>query len=98
MMGWNSVTPFNRKLLDLGNLHESLGVTKFNPTDEASWFQIIGGLLIQGGNATAAGAITFPAPFEKQLLGVFVNGGTASAVSLSGFTTSAANYWWAIGV
>jgi hypothetical protein len=95
-MTWNSIPGF-RKSVDPES-QEAIGITQFSLTDSSSWFQIIGGLIIQGGSLTAAGIVQFSAPYEKQVLGVFINGGTASLISLTGFTSSSDGYWFAIGV
>lgn len=96
-MGWNSISGFT-KVKDPAEVQETVGITQFSKTDQASWYQIIGGIIIQGGNASAAGAISFNAPYEKQVMGVFVNGGVASAITNIGFTTSVPGYWFAIGI
>lgn len=95
--GWNSIVGFS-KLRQVEELQETIGITKFSTEDESLWAQVIGGLIIQGGLLSASGAVEFHAPYTKQVLGVFVNNGVASDVTLEGFTSSAANYWWAIGV
>jgi hypothetical protein len=95
-MGWNSIPGFSRA--SSPEMQDAMGITKFDTTDESLWAQIIGGLLIQGGLLSATGAAEFHAPYEKQVLGVFINGGIATGVSLTGFTSDAASYWWAIGV
>jgi hypothetical protein len=92
----NSVVGFYDQ--DLDSIRNSLGVTQFSDTDASKWAQVINGVIIQGGLASATGAQTFQVPFPQQVLGVFVNGGIASAVTLNGFNSSAASYWWAIGV
>jgi hypothetical protein len=91
---------------------ESLGVTQF--PSATSWYQIIGGLQVQGGFETLAGAganvVPFSAPYEKQVLGIFIqvigaaeNGAFISAIGLNQFTLNngagaRTYYWWAVGV
>ena len=96
MSNVNSVSDYKRSSLE--TLQEALGTTQFSSSDVNSWYQIINGLIIQGGLSTGAGVVTFPAPLEKQVLGVFMNGATASGITLTGFTASASGFWWAIGV
>jgi hypothetical protein len=91
--GYQSIPAFAK---DPGSLQDAMGVTQF--ASETSWAQIIGGLQIQGGLLTASGAVEFHAPYETQVLGVFVNNGDVTSVTLTGFTSSVAGYWWAIGV
>lgn len=76
---------------------DTLGVTQFG-RDGKSWNQTIGGLTIQGGQVFAAGAVSFVGKYEKQVLGVFLSNGVATAISATGFTAPGACYWWAIGV
>ena len=49
-----------------------MGVTRFSPSDVNSWFQVLGGLIIQGGRANAVSSagslITFTQAFPKQVL------------------------------
>ncbi len=96
MANSNSIVSYSSATLL--EVQESLGITQFSPSNVNSWYQVMGGLVIQGGLSTGAGAVAFPAPLEKQVLGVFMNGATASAISLTGFTASASGFWWAIGV
>lgn len=91
--GHQSIPAFAR---DPGSLQDALGVTQFSGEDK--WAQIIGGLQFQGGLLTASGAVEFHAPYETQVLGVFVNNGDVTSVTLTGFNSSVAGYWWAIGV
>lgn len=96
-------------------VQESLGITQF--PSGTSWYQIIGGLQIQGGltdsipSATTV-AIPFPAPYETQLLGVFlqavdqadsawqvVSAGTdLNQFSVRHTGTARKFYWIALGV
>lgn len=96
-MGWNSIVGFAKER-DISQVQEALGITKFDTEDESRWAQILGGLIIQGGLTVQSGEVEFHAPYTKQVLGVFVNDGEATAVSLTGFTSSAGNYWFAIGI
>jgi hypothetical protein len=97
MAGTNNIVGYREKNID--RIREAGGVTQFNQADAQSWYHIINGLIIQGGlHAGGPGAVVYQASFPKQVLGVFMNGATASAVTLNGFTASANGYWFAIGV
>jgi hypothetical protein len=99
MPNWNSIPGRNnRGERGFQDILDALGETKFSTSDDSLWAQIIGGLQIQGGYIEAAAAVSFHAPYEKQVLGVFVNNGNVTEVSLTGFTSSVSGYWWAIGV
>jgi len=109
MSSTNSVIPF------LGassrDLQEAAGITQF--PSQYEWFQVVNGLIIQGGYVEALGTttniISFVAPFGKQTLGVFIqvvaaatNDSYVNAVTLNNFElinlAGARNYyWWAIG-
>ena len=106
----NSISPYiaptNRELAD------SIGITQFPAL--TAWYQLIGGLQVQGGFETLAGAganvVLFSAPYEKQVLGIFIqvigaaeNGAWISAIGLDKFTLNngagaRTYYWWAVGV
>lgn len=106
----NSLAPFtdasNKDLLD------TIGVTQF--PSETNWYQVLAGLIIQGGfidNATTGTTITFNTSFTKQVLGVFlvaVRAGTiayvVNTVTVDDFVVvhnsggTADFYWFAIGV
>ena len=94
-------------------LQEAAGITQFPSATEM--FQVLNGLQIQVGKVDVAGGATltvnFPAPYEKQVLGVFLqvlagaeNGAYIDPVpALASFDlhNGAGNrsyYWWAIGV
>lgn len=91
---------------------ESLGTTQF--PSELEWYQIVGGLQVQGGKVSVGSAtmlvVDFSAPYEKQVLGVFLqvvdggeNGAFISGVTQDNFELNNGvgardYYWWAIGV
>jgi hypothetical protein len=85
---------------DPAKLREAAGITQFLPSDINSYYHSFSGVLIQGGFKTSPGAgfVPYQASFPKQVLGVFMNGAVASAVSLNGFTASGPGYWFAIGI
>lgn len=96
----------------LKDTSESLGITQF--PSEFEWYQIVGGLQVQGGKVSVGGGATltinFPAPYEKQLLGIFIqvrgaagNNGYVNNESLDSFDIvngagARDYYWWAVGV
>ena len=106
----NSVPPFlggtAREAL------ESIGITQFPSATE--WYQVIGGLIVQGGTVaiTDAATTTIPlvAPYEKQTLGVWIqvvddpsNGAHVEAVTLEDFDLvngagARTYYWLSLGV
>ena len=112
-MSWASVGAFSTT--DPGEIRDAGGITQF-PSD-TSFFQILNGLQIQGGitDIIAIGGtlvIPFPAPYETQLLGVFLQPVNAAA-SYGSVVPAGTNltqfqvingpvagpvYWWAIGV
>jgi len=110
MANINSVAPFVNPTRE--ELADAVGITQF--PSATSWYQIIGGLQVQGGFQTLAGAganvVTLPAPYEKQVLGIFIqvigaaeNGAFISAIGLDKFTLNngagaRTYYWWAVGV
>jgi hypothetical protein len=81
----NSIAPF------LGGTTkdalESIGITQFPAA--ASWYQVIGGLIVQGGyvemSATTSATIPFNAPYGKQVLGVWLQtvDGSANGAHIS---------------
>lgn len=91
---------------------EALGITQFPSATE--WFQVIGGLIVQGGYVEVASAtsitINLPAPYEKQTLGVWLqtegsshNAAHVDAVTLSSFEIHNGGgirhyYWLSLGV
>jgi gamma-glutamyl-gamma-aminobutyrate hydrolase PuuD len=93
----NSLTSYFDK--DIDNIREAGGITQFVSTDVNSYYQNINGIIIQGGlRVGGAGPVIYQASFPKQVLGVFMNGATASAITLDGFTASGNGFWFAIGV
>ena len=112
MANTNSIFPYSKARLD--EVQESIGVTQF--PGETTWYQVLGGLVIQGGfevfTAPATRTVNFVAPFDKQLLGVFIspasaaNGPHGHIVALPTLTSfqinhhgaNASYYWWAVGV
>lgn len=112
-MSWASVGAFSTT--DPDQLRDAGGITQF--PSATSFFQIVNGLQIQGGisDSIAIGGnliIPFPAPYETQLLGVFLTPVNAAAsygsvvpagTNLTQFTiingpVAGPFYWWAIGV
>jgi len=110
-MTWNSTIPYNSPSLQ--ELADTVGITQFQGTD--SWFQVLGGLILQGGKVDipdpADVSITFPAPYSKQVLGIFIEeidgvGSVYTVVqtfNLTGFTirhnhSGYSAFWFAIGV
>jgi len=69
----NSVNPYVGA--SLAEMQESLGITQF--PGEYTWYQIIGGLVIQGGFEIFTGAATrtvnLVAPFQKQVLNITIS-------------------------
>jgi hypothetical protein len=113
-MSNNSTSPYvNPSLKDLG---EAAGIGQFSGA--SNWSVMISGFQFNGGKVsitspTGESAVSFMAPYNKQLLGIFIQeihttGGAAGVVklnstSLSGFTLVNASagkeyYWWSIGV
>lgn len=112
-MSWNSIGAYSTTSGE--ELREAAGITQF--PSSTSFFQIINGLQIQGG-ITASIAIggnlvvPFFAPYETQVLGVFLQPVNAAAsygsvmpagTNLNQFQiingpVAGAFYWWAIGV
>lgn len=106
----NSIAPFIGA--SAKDLLDAIGVTQF--PSETNWFQLIAGLLIQGGfidNATTGDTITLNTSFTKQVLGVFlipIRAGViqfaVNAVTVDDFVVihnsggTADFYWFAIGV
>jgi hypothetical protein len=94
-------------------LQEAAGVTQF--PSSTGWYQLVNGLQIQGGRISilsgANQTVPFHAPYEKQVLGVFLqvlegaeNGAYIDPIpALDEFTVyngvgDRFYYWWAIGV
>jgi gamma-glutamyl-gamma-aminobutyrate hydrolase PuuD len=96
MANTTNISGYFEKNID--KIRESIGIPQFIPADVNSYYMSINGIIIQGGR-NSVGAILFQNAFPKQVLGVFANGSTASAVTLEGFTlTGSGGYWFAIGV
>ena len=112
-MSWNSVGSYSSTSAE--ELRDAGGITQF--ASSTSFFQIINGLQIQGGitSSIAIGGnlvIPFFAPYETQVLGVFLTPVNAAAsygsvipagTNLNQFQiingpVAGAFYWWAIGV
>lgn len=74
---------------------ETIGVVNFG-AGQGKWDTTIGGLTYQGGITTGPGPTVFSVPIQKQLLFITLAGGTVSGITSSGFTASAAGYWFAI--
>lgn len=92
--GWNSALGYTPDTIE--GLQESLGRTIFGPQNR--WAQIINGLILQGGIIPPNGEVEFSAPFNTQVFGVFINGGTATEITLNGFKSATGGHWFAIGV
>lgn len=55
----------------------ALGVTQFVVGKDTNWYQVMGGLIVQGGYVTAATAdaitlVSFNASFTQKVMGIFV--------------------------
>lgn len=110
MSSYNSVTPFTGG--STKDVIEALGITQF--PSEFEWFQVIGGLIVQGGKIDVTGgatlAINLAAPYEKQVLGTWIqvmagaeNGAYIIPTSLSAFSIvngvgNRTYYWLSLGV
>lgn len=106
----NSIPPFLRGTTK--DALEALGITQF--PSEFEWYQVIGGLIIQGGKVDLAGAaaltINLPAPYEKQHMFTIIqvvdatdNNGYVANVILSAFDIqngagARTYYWLSLGV
>ena len=107
---YNSIPPF----LD-GNARdalEALGVTQF--PSALDWYQVIGGLIIQGGRVdvatSATGTVNLVAPYGKQFLGAWIqvadaagNDAHIATVGLNSFQIvngvgARTYYWLSLGV
>ena len=112
-MSWNSIGGYSTASPE--EIRDAGGITQF--PSSTSFFQIVNGLQIQGGitDVIAIGGtliIPFPAPYETQVLGVFLQPVNAAAsygsvvpagTNLTQFQiinglVAGAFYWWAIGV
>lgn len=109
-MSQNSIPPFATARVK--DLLETIGVTQF--PSEKNWYQVLGGLLLQGGfidNASTGTTITFNTSFTKQVLGVFLIPVRATTIQFCVNTVTIDNfvvihnsgvaedfYWFAVGV
>jgi hypothetical protein len=91
---------------------EAIGITQFPSATE--WYQIIGGLIVQGGYVAVASSsvqtVNLVAPYEKQTLGVWLQteGASHNAAHVDGVTLSSfeihngggirSYYWLSLGV
>lgn len=107
---YNSIIPFSRGTVQ--DLLNTVGITQF--TSETDWYQVIAGLIIQGGLAetiTTGDTITFNTSFTKQVLGVFITAIGASSLQVAANNITVDDfvllhngggtgdfYWFAIGV
>ena len=107
---YNSIPPFTGGSTQ--DALEALGITQF--PSETSWYQVIGGIIVQGGKvATSDGAtvtVNLVAPYEKQLLGVWTqvidaaeNGSHVASIGLNSFQIvngagDRTYYWLSLGV
>ena len=107
---YNSVPPFQGG--STRDTLEALGITQF--PSEHEWYQVIGGLIVQGGYVEVASltvaTINLPAPYEKQTLGVWLQteGATHNAAHVANATLSSFEihngagirdyYWLSLGV
>lgn len=72
----NSIPVFNKD--SIGNIQESLGITQLAAGSEDSWYQILGGLIFQGGKTdvipvnTLSSTISFNTAFPKKVLGIWI--------------------------
>lgn len=89
--GTNAVLPFTDATQK--DLTDTIGITQFPSAN--SWYQTIGGLLIQGGLVTGAGSgatvvVPFHAGYPTQVLGVFVQAQGTSVLgwSVNNITTA----------
>lgn len=110
MANTNSILPLFRGTPE--EVANAIGVTQFPGPN--TWYQIIGGLQIQGGYAEVGDAATltvfFVAPYATQLLGVFIqvvgatgNAAYVNAADLDSFEIvngvgDRSYYWFAVGV
>lgn len=110
MSNTNSIIPYTGAKLK--ELADTIGITQF--PDETSWYQVLGGLIFQGGKIGIGGGVTqaidFVAPYEKQLLcihtevlGAAPNGHYVTGEDLTGFdivngASGRTYFWWSVGV
>jgi len=106
----NSLAPFVKATAE--ELLESIGVTQF--IGEGNWYQVIAGLIIQGGKLTSVATgtlVTFNTSFTRQTLNVIITPVAGAVISTAVNTVSVDDfvlvhnsggasdfYWFAIGV
>lgn len=72
----NSIVSFGKN--SLTDIQEGLGITQLAVGSEDSWYQILGGLIFQGGKTgvipvnTLSAAISFNTAFPKKVLGIWI--------------------------
>ncbi len=106
---WNSSPPYEGGTVD--SLHESIGIPQFSGGASEAWAFVFNGMIFQGGLISVPNAITtydYPAPFTKQVLGIFMQpqtkGHAPGVVSaLNNFTVDHTGsidnmFWFAVGV
>ena len=107
---YNSIAPFSKARLD--EVQDAIGITQF--PSETEWYQVIGGLIVQGGSVDIAGAatatISLHAPYEKQLLGIwtqivggagnnaYVTGADLDSFQIVNGAGARTYYWLSLGV
>lgn len=76
-MSWNSVPGYD--VDNLRALQEAAGITQF--PDATGWYQLINGLLVQGGVVAVGANTSIVVPFQigmpQQILGIFVQAAIA---------------------
>lgn len=113
-MSWNSLGGFNNT--SPNELRDAAGITQF-PADGKSFYQVMNGLLLQSGITASIPiggtlAVPFPAPYETQVIGIFIQPVNAAASYGSVVPAGTDNtqftiingpvagpfYWFAVGV
>jgi hypothetical protein len=110
MSEYNSVAPFVGGTAQ--DALEALGITQFPSATE--WFQVIGGLIVQGGYVTVPSStvqtVNLVAPYGKQTLGVWLQteGSSHNSAHVDGVTLTSfeihngggvrSYYWLSLGV
>lgn len=89
MSNYNSIPPYIAARVKDNS--ESIGITQ-QGVDEDHWYQIIGGLIIQGGieavDANTIDTVPFVQPFPKKVLGVWlqtIGNGTLPAPAIRNY-------------
>jgi hypothetical protein len=72
---YGSVVPYSKASIE--EQQNALGILQFISASDTNWYQIISGLLVQGGYVTAAVAnantvVNFNVAYPKKVLGIFV--------------------------